>query len=224
MQASGGGGIWCVEGELAGSNGLRSSRFRGPDDDGACRPWLTCGDEGGRLRGESGLLVAGARSGWMHHVTRWPGRASPSVTARLRAAQLLGVSTRRVSGCPSGCRRFRYPRWQVPGRAGRGLPRWGPGTAPASVRFGALARKAREGGCISSVRVNGAARDLRPGRGHCRAPGRLERGRRGLHSCRARQHAAGACSRPLKIPGRRGTPVRHRSDEALGCTRGGLDC
>lgn len=43
-------------------------------------------------------------------------------------------------------------------------------------------------------------------------------------SCRAHQHAAGAQSRPPKVTGRRSTPVRHRGDEALGRSRGGLTC
>lgn len=41
-------------------------------------------------------------------------------------------------------------------------------------------------------------------------------------TCRAHQHAAGASTRPPKIPGRRRSPARHRSDEALGRSRGGL--
>lgn len=43
-------------------------------------------------------------------------------------------------------------------------------------------------------------------------------------SCPARQHAAGAQSRPPKVAGRRSTPVRHRADEALGRSGGGLAC
>lgn len=39
---------------------------------------------------------------------------------------------------------------------------------------------------------------------------------------RAHQHAAGAPNRDPKIPGRRKSPTRHRSDEALGRSRGGL--
>ncbi|ALO05994.1 IS1647-like transposase [Streptomyces venezuelae] len=43
-------------------------------------------------------------------------------------------------------------------------------------------------------------------------------------TCRAHQHAAGASTRAPKIPGRRRSPARHRSDEALGRARGGLTC
>ncbi|MFD9603378.1 IS5 family transposase [Streptomyces sp. NBC_01224] len=43
-------------------------------------------------------------------------------------------------------------------------------------------------------------------------------------SCRAHQHAAGAHSRPPRVPGSRSTPRRHRADEALGRSRGGLTC
>ncbi|MFH0246283.1 IS5 family transposase [Streptomyces sp. HK10] len=43
-------------------------------------------------------------------------------------------------------------------------------------------------------------------------------------SCRAHQHAAGAHSRLPIVSGRRSTPVRHRIDEALGRSRGGLTC
>ncbi|MFF2508751.1 IS5 family transposase [Streptomyces sp. NPDC058067] len=43
-------------------------------------------------------------------------------------------------------------------------------------------------------------------------------------SCRAHHHAAGARSRPPTVPGRRGRPPRHRPDEALGRSRGGLTC
>lgn len=43
-------------------------------------------------------------------------------------------------------------------------------------------------------------------------------------SCRAHQHAAGAHSRPPRVPGRRSTPVPHRTDEALGRSKGGLTC
>lgn len=43
-------------------------------------------------------------------------------------------------------------------------------------------------------------------------------------SCRAHQQAAGAHSRPPRVSGRRSTPVRHRTDEALGRSRGGLTC
>ncbi|MFD5762875.1 IS5 family transposase [Streptomyces sp. NPDC127044] len=43
-------------------------------------------------------------------------------------------------------------------------------------------------------------------------------------SCRAHQHAAGARSGPPKIPGQRSRPAWHRSDEALGRSRGGLTC
>ncbi|WP_073919298.1 IS5 family transposase [Streptomyces sp. CB02009] len=43
-------------------------------------------------------------------------------------------------------------------------------------------------------------------------------------SCRVHHHAAGARSSPPKIPGRRSKPARHRSDEALGRSRGGLTC
>lgn len=41
-------------------------------------------------------------------------------------------------------------------------------------------------------------------------------------SCRAHQHAAGARAAAPRIPRRRGRPVQHRSDEALGRSRGGL--
>lgn len=41
-------------------------------------------------------------------------------------------------------------------------------------------------------------------------------------TCRAHQHAAGASTRAPKIPGRRKTPARHRPDEGLGRSRGGL--
>lgn len=41
-------------------------------------------------------------------------------------------------------------------------------------------------------------------------------------TCRAHQHAAGASTRGPKIPGRRRSPARHRPDEALGRSRGGL--
>jgi transposase len=40
--------------------------------------------------------------------------------------------------------------------------------------------------------------------------------------CRAHQHAAGARKRPPKIPGKRTRPTRHRNDEGLGRSRGGL--
>ncbi|MFJ5801460.1 IS5 family transposase [Streptomyces decoyicus] len=40
--------------------------------------------------------------------------------------------------------------------------------------------------------------------------------------CRAHQHAAGACHRPARIPGRRSRPVQHRPDEAVGRSRGGF--
>ncbi|MEE4420538.1 IS5 family transposase [Streptomyces bugieae] len=43
-------------------------------------------------------------------------------------------------------------------------------------------------------------------------------------SCRAHQHAAGARTDAPRIPRRRGQPVQHRSDEALGRSRGGLTC
>ncbi|MEU6687260.1 IS5 family transposase [Streptomyces sp. NPDC046832] len=43
-------------------------------------------------------------------------------------------------------------------------------------------------------------------------------------SCRVNQHAAGARTAEPRIPGRRGRPVQHRSDEALGRSRGGLTC
>ncbi|MGW6796867.1 IS5 family transposase [Streptomyces chartreusis] len=43
-------------------------------------------------------------------------------------------------------------------------------------------------------------------------------------SCRAHQRSAGARSRPPRTPGRRRTPVRHRPDEPLGRSRGGLTC
>lgn len=41
-------------------------------------------------------------------------------------------------------------------------------------------------------------------------------------TCRAHQHAAGASTRAPKVPGRRRSPARHRPDEALGRSRGGL--
>ncbi|WP_353051392.1 IS5 family transposase [Streptomyces sp. RTGN2] len=41
-------------------------------------------------------------------------------------------------------------------------------------------------------------------------------------TCRAHQHAAGATTRAPKVPGQRGQPACHRSDEALGRSRGGL--
>ncbi|MFC8015782.1 IS5 family transposase, partial [Streptomyces cinereoruber] len=41
-------------------------------------------------------------------------------------------------------------------------------------------------------------------------------------TCRAHQHAAGASTRAPKIPGRRRSLARHRPDEALGRSRGGL--
>ncbi|UQI46137.1 IS5 family transposase [Streptomyces sp. HU2014] len=40
--------------------------------------------------------------------------------------------------------------------------------------------------------------------------------------CRVHQHAAGARRRPARIPGRRRSPARHRDDEAIGRSRGGL--
>ncbi|MEU9106068.1 IS5 family transposase [Streptomyces xanthophaeus] len=43
-------------------------------------------------------------------------------------------------------------------------------------------------------------------------------------SCRAHQHAAGALTRAPRVPGRRRRPARHRSDEGLGRSRGGLNC
>ncbi len=43
-------------------------------------------------------------------------------------------------------------------------------------------------------------------------------------SCRAHQHAAGARERPPCVPGRHSRPARHRYDEALGRSRGGLTC
>lgn len=43
-------------------------------------------------------------------------------------------------------------------------------------------------------------------------------------SCRANQHAAGARPRSPKMAGRRSRPPRHRPDEALGRSRGGLTC
>ncbi len=43
-------------------------------------------------------------------------------------------------------------------------------------------------------------------------------------SCRAHQHAAGARTCEPRLSGRRGRPVQHRSDEALGRSRGGLTC
>ncbi|MEU9484562.1 IS5 family transposase [Streptomyces decoyicus] len=42
--------------------------------------------------------------------------------------------------------------------------------------------------------------------------------------CRAHQHAAGARTAEPRTPGRRGQPGQHRSDEALGRSRGGLTC
>ncbi|UKY48132.1 IS5 family transposase [Streptomyces inhibens] len=41
-------------------------------------------------------------------------------------------------------------------------------------------------------------------------------------SCRAHQHAAGARRRSPRVPGRRRQPAWHRSDEALGRSRGGF--
>ncbi|MFB7867848.1 IS5 family transposase [Streptomyces sp. NPDC056069] len=41
-------------------------------------------------------------------------------------------------------------------------------------------------------------------------------------TCRAHQHAAGASTPAPKMPGRRRSPERHRPDEALGRSRGGL--
>ncbi|MFB9393023.1 transposase [Streptomyces coeruleoprunus] len=41
-------------------------------------------------------------------------------------------------------------------------------------------------------------------------------------TCRAHQHSAGASTRAPKIPGRSRSPARHRPDEALGRSRGGL--
>nr|WP_238608207.1 IS5 family transposase [Amycolatopsis sp. Poz14] len=43
-------------------------------------------------------------------------------------------------------------------------------------------------------------------------------------SCRAHQHAAGACKSPPRVPGKRRTPRQHRPDEGLGRSRGGLTC
>ncbi|MEU1107258.1 IS5 family transposase [Streptomyces tibetensis] len=43
-------------------------------------------------------------------------------------------------------------------------------------------------------------------------------------SCRAHQHAAGACRRYPRVPGKRSTPRQHRPDEGLGRSRGGLTC
>lgn len=43
-------------------------------------------------------------------------------------------------------------------------------------------------------------------------------------SCRVHQHATGARTSAARIPGRRSQPVHHRSDEALGRSRGGLTC
>lgn len=40
--------------------------------------------------------------------------------------------------------------------------------------------------------------------------------------CRAHQHAAGARRQPARVPGRRCRPAEHRSDEAVGRSRGGL--
>ncbi|WP_079149900.1 IS5 family transposase [Streptomyces agglomeratus] len=40
--------------------------------------------------------------------------------------------------------------------------------------------------------------------------------------CRAHQHAAGARRRPARVPGRRSRPAEHRSDEAVGRSRGGF--
>ncbi|MFE3776063.1 IS5 family transposase [Streptomyces sp. NPDC059122] len=40
--------------------------------------------------------------------------------------------------------------------------------------------------------------------------------------CRTHQHAAGARHRPPTVPGRRARPARHRDDEGLGRSRGGL--
>ncbi|MFD8733465.1 IS5 family transposase [Streptomyces sp. NPDC059618] len=41
-------------------------------------------------------------------------------------------------------------------------------------------------------------------------------------TCRAHQHAAGASTRVPQLPGRRRSPARHRSDEAMGRSRGGF--
>ncbi|QLE70271.1 IS5 family transposase [Streptomyces rectiverticillatus] len=43
-------------------------------------------------------------------------------------------------------------------------------------------------------------------------------------SCRAHQHSAGARKHNPRIRGRRGRPVHHRPDEALGRSRDGLTC
>ncbi|MGA6161001.1 IS5 family transposase [Stenotrophomonas sp. NPDC087984] len=43
-------------------------------------------------------------------------------------------------------------------------------------------------------------------------------------SCRAHQHAAGACKTAPRVPGKRRTPRQHRPDEGLGRSRGGLTC
>ncbi|MFI7396310.1 IS5 family transposase [Streptomyces tendae] len=43
-------------------------------------------------------------------------------------------------------------------------------------------------------------------------------------SCRAHQHAAGARKKKPRVPKKRTTPQHHRSDEALGRSRGGLTC
>ncbi|MGW5609374.1 IS5 family transposase [Streptomyces sp. NPDC003753] len=58
------------------------------------------------------------------------------------------------------------------------------------------------------------------------AEGRIDWSMVGVDSttCRVHQHAAGASTRAPKIPGRRSRPGRHRSDEALGRSRGGLTC
>ncbi|MGX1032954.1 hypothetical protein RKD38_007635 [Streptomyces ambofaciens] len=61
-----------------------------------------------------------------------------------------------------------------------------------------------------------------PDRGRCRGPDRLEHGQRRFHDL-PRSSARGRCLHPRpEIPGRRRSPERHRPDEALGRSRGGL--
>ncbi|MEU8777079.1 IS5 family transposase [Streptomyces sp. NPDC048606] len=59
---------------------------------------------------------------------------------------------------------------------------------------------------------------------HADAEGRIDWSMVGIDStcCRAHQHAAGACTTPPHIPGRRAVPAQHRPDEGLGRSRGGL--
>ncbi|MFF8411225.1 IS5 family transposase [Streptomyces omiyaensis] len=56
------------------------------------------------------------------------------------------------------------------------------------------------------------------------ADGRIDWSMVGVDStvCRAHQHAAGASTRPPRVPGRRARSAHHRGDEGLGRSRGGL--